>query len=302
MKAGELYLFNPENPEGKVDTLTIADYKFSYNGETADTVPLILLFPNALEQVIFVSPATSLRYTAAANDLKNYRVEGSEENELMNQFREATATMDEAQLPAMAKQFISEHAASPVALYLYERYFLQASSVDPAEAGRLQKMLQKHHPSSLMLFSAEGRLRQAHVLSAGTKVPDVDLTPRDRNKRRLWTTQKQDYTLLFFWATWIRNSYDLLWRVRQMQEQNADKLRFVGFSLDNERYRWEEQTKRDSLTIEHSCDGLSWSSPIIQQLGLTDLPFYVITDKAHKVLATGTNVEDMTKDISKYVK
>lgn len=302
MKAGELYIINPQNPAGKVDTLTIADYKFRYDGETADTVPLILLFPNALEQVIFVSPATSLKYTAAANDLKNYRVEGSEENELMNQFREAAATMNEAQLPVLAKQFITEHAASPVALYLFDRYFLQAPKVNTQEMRSLSQLLQKHHTYSPMLFAAEGRLKTAGQLAVGHKVPDVDLTLRDRNKRKLWATQKQDYTLLFFWATWIRNSYDLMWRMRQTQEQNAGRVRFVGFSLDNERFRWEDQTKRDSLTIEHSCDGLSWSSPAIQQLGLSEIPFYVIVDKSHKILCSGTTVDQLTKDVSKYVK
>ena len=87
MKAGELYLFNPVDPTGKLDTLSIADYKFKYEGEVEDTIPYVLLFPNGVEHIIFVSPAKSIKYKAATNDLKNYQVTGSEETELMNQFR-----------------------------------------------------------------------------------------------------------------------------------------------------------------------------------------------------------------------
>jgi len=302
MKAGELYLFNPTNPEGKVDTLTIADHKFQYSGETTDTLPYVLLFPNAVEHVIFVCPAAAIRYTAAANDLKNYQVSGSEENELMNQFRRETSTLKDNQIPPVAKQYITEHAASPVALYLFDRYFVQAPEASLAEVGDMLRILKKHHPNNHLLFSVEGLLKNADALATGKKVPDVDLVPASKDKRKLWAGQKKDYTLLFFWATWIRNSYDMLWRVRQLQEQNGEKVRFVGISLDNERYRWEDQTKRDSLTIEHSCDGLSWSSPTIQRLGLGTIPCYVITDKSHKVVASGTDVDQMAKDVSKYVK
>lgn len=302
MKAGELYLFNPSSPEGKVDTLTIVDYKFQYEGETTDTLPYVLLFPNAVEHVIFVSPATAIHYDAAANDLKNYQVTGTEENELMNRFRQETATLKDVQIPLVAKQYITEHAASPVALHLFERYFVQAPETSLSEVGNLLKILKKHHPNSHLLFSVEGLLKNAGTLETGKKVPDVKLVLRSKEKRKLWANQSKDYTLLFFWATWIRNSYDMLWKIRQTQEQNREKIRFVGISLDNERYRWEDQVKRDSITIEHSCDGLSWSSPIIQQLGLGTIPYYIITDKSHKVLASGTDVDQMAKDVSKYVK
>ena len=106
---------------------------------------LRLLFPNALEQVIFVSPAKSLQYQAAANDLKNYQVMGSEENELMNQFRQETSRLKDTKIPDIAKQYITDHASSPVALYLFDRYFIQAMEPSTSDLAKMQKLLKKHH-------------------------------------------------------------------------------------------------------------------------------------------------------------
>jgi len=302
MKAGELYLFNPADPTGKLDTLSIADYKFKYEGEVEDTIPYVLLFPNGMEHVIFVSPAKSIKYKAATNDLKNYQVTGSEENELMNQFRQETSTQKENQIPHIAKQYIVNNTASPVALYLFDRYYLQSKQFNTVEINALLNLLKKQHPNNHLLFATEGLLKNADNLKIGNKVSNVNLLQQGKEARKLWADTKKDYMLIFFWATWIPNSYDMLWRVRQLQSGNSEKIRFIGISLDCERYRWEEQTKRDSLVIEHYCDGLSWSSPMIQEFGLGTIPYYIIMDKHHKVLSSGINVEQMAKDITKYVK
>ena len=303
MKAGELYLFNPTDPEGRLDTLAIADYKFKYEGEVEDTIPYVLLFPNAVEHVIFVSPGKTIKYAAATNDLKNYRVMGSEENELLNQFRQETSTEKESQIPHIAKQYIKDHTASPVALYLFDRYVMQQrGQTNVKEIMSLLKLLKQFHPNNHQLFATEGLLKNGDRMSEGSTVPNVELTQQGKEAKKLWKDEKKDYTFIFFWASWIPNSYDILWRVRQLQTGNSEKVRFIGISLDGERYRWEEQTRRDSLVIEHYCDGLAWSSPMVQDFGLGTLPYYIIIGKSHQVLSAGTNVEQMAKDVTKYVK
>ena len=85
MQAGELYIYNLSSKNARLDTLTIQEGKFLYRGEADEVTPYMLVFPNGMEQVIFVGPATDVEYEATANDLKNYVVNGSEENQLMNQ-------------------------------------------------------------------------------------------------------------------------------------------------------------------------------------------------------------------------
>ena len=92
MQAGELYIYNLSDDHARLDTLTIQEGKFLYRGEADEVTPYMLVFPNGMEQVIFAGPGHDLTYEATANDLKNYVVNGSDENTLMNQFRQETYT------------------------------------------------------------------------------------------------------------------------------------------------------------------------------------------------------------------
>ena len=88
MQAGELYIYNQNGDHARLDTLTVQEGRFRYKGETDEVTPYILVFPNGVEQVIFAGPNEDLEYEATANDLRNYVVNGNEENKLMNKFRE----------------------------------------------------------------------------------------------------------------------------------------------------------------------------------------------------------------------
>ena len=56
MKGGELYIYNLTDEYARLDTINVADGQFEYSGETTkDVVPYMLVFPNAVEQVIFVA-------------------------------------------------------------------------------------------------------------------------------------------------------------------------------------------------------------------------------------------------------
>ena len=84
MQAGELYIYNLSGDNARLDTLTIQGGKFRYRGETDEVTPFMLVFPNGVEQVIFAGPGDDIEYEATANDLKNYVVSGSEENDTDN--------------------------------------------------------------------------------------------------------------------------------------------------------------------------------------------------------------------------
>ena len=300
MKNGALFIYTPSDPNATIDTLKIEEGRFEYSGETYDTIPYIILFPNAVEQVVFVAPGKTVNYSAATNDLKNYKVEGTDENGLMTGFREKAREVKDEEVPSLARQFILDNPQSIVSLYLFGRYFLQTDTPDYKTVSELLKLLRTYHPTSLLLFTAEGMMKNAGSITEGRKLKNVELTTQRKEKRKLWSSKDDDrYTFVFFWASWQRNSYDLLFRIRNLQRDYADKIRFVGISLDNQIFRWEDLTRRDSLVIEHYCDGLSWSSPVVSQLSLEYLPLYLIVDKSHKITFKTDDLEKITNKIKK---
>jgi len=302
MKGGQLFIYSPSDPNAPIDTLKIEAGNFRYSGQAYDTIPYIILFPNAVEQVLFVSPGAEVTYHAATNDLKHYKVEGTAENELIMQFRESVSDLPYKDIPSVAYQFISDNPQSVVSLYIYDRYFLQSPNPDFTKVRRLQKLLLKHHPANHLLYSVDGMLHHAGALYEGKKIPNISLVPiKDSKKqRKLWAGKSdKPHTLIFFWATWQRNSFDIIYKVRSMQREYGDSIRFVGISLDNQRYRWEDLVQRDSLIIEHYGDGRGWSAPFVDSLSLESLPLYLLVDKKHTIIYKTDNPDRMTDKLKK---
>ena len=50
------------------------------------------------------------------------------------------------------------------------------------------------------------------------------------------------------------------------------------------------------------CDGDSWSSKVVQEFGVREIPVYVLSDNQGRIVARGNNVEDMKRDVEKFLK
>ena len=241
MQAGELYIYNLNGDHARLDTINVQEGKFRYRGETDEVTPYMLVFPNGVEQVIFAGPGDDLEYEATANDLKNYVVSGSEENKLMNKFREETYTMNPSSMTNTARTYIKDNPVSPVAIYLFDQYFAQNEEVSNAELQELLKVLRPKHPHHHALLDIESKILNADKRQVGKKLPDVTLTRKDRKTTKLWKSAK-DYNIIAFWATWMANGSDFIWQLKNTLRDELDegKVRVVAVSLDVEPYRWED--------------------------------------------------------------
>lgn len=262
-EGGEIYVYNTEYGSARFDTIRVDEGHFVYGGSISEVTPYILLFPNAMEQVVFAGPGEVVEYSANVTNLSNYTVDGNKENELMTEFRKKTEGHSEEEIVAEAKQFIKSFPESAVSYYLEDVYIRK----------------NKKKPTNL---------------------PDMTLKSRDDKNVKLWSGKESQYTLTVYWATWMLSSYEFMNRIRSIRAQHSDKndLRIVVISLDVERYRWQEETRRDSTNnIEHYCDGKAWESPSITSVGISTVPSYFITNAKHKILHRGTDADQMGKDV-----
>lgn len=267
-EGGEIYIYNTSYTGARFDTIKVEAGQFVYGGSVDEVTPYILLFPNALEQVIFVGPGDVIEYTASVTNLNNYTAEGNKDNDLMAQFRKQIEGLSDHDAAAAARQFIQSYPQSAVSAYLDDIYMRKG-----------KKQL--------------------------TELPDLTLVPNDKKAVKLWSKDESQYTLTTFWATWMMSSYDFMNRLRYVRGQHPDpkQLRIVAVSLDIERFRWQDETRRDSTNhIEHYCDGKAWESEVVTKAGVSDVPSYYITDSKHKILYRGTSVDALLNDIDKVLK
>ncbi len=306
MQTGELYVYNLDNDEARFDTIMVKDGRFLYKGQAKSTVPYMLVFPNGVEQVIFAGPGTDLTYEATANDLKNYVVNGSEENKLMNEFRKQTYAMDAPRTTSAARSFINEHPESEAALYLLDKYFIQAENVSNAELSKLIKIVKQQHKNNHYLLAIENKIKAMGRCAEGMVVPDVALRPVKGKDVKLWDSKnKCEYNLITFWSMWSLEGYDMVWKMREFCNEYKGKgqLRIVSVSLDVERYRWEDVIKADSINgIEHYCDGKAFESDVVKKMGIESIPYYILADKNRKVVDRGTDMERLKKELDTRLK
>ena len=303
MPAGQLFFYNPSDNNARFDTVKIADGKFRYKGSIDKPTPCLIVFPNALEQVIFVSPGSTLSYRASANDLKNYTVEGSEENTLMNQFRQETNGLDDMETRDKAMAYIQKYAQSPVAMYLFERYLVQDATVPVNGQKDLLRLLKQTRKDDTKLLALEQKVKSMELFQNGKTLPSITMKTKNGKKINIGK-QDSDFTLLVFWAAWMERQYeyiDVFHRLCEDFAKNSSHLKVITISLDHQQYSWEDFIRYDTLYASHIYDGLSWESPAVRKLGIQTVPSYILADSKHKIIAHGKSAEDMRKDVEKYV-
>jgi len=304
MPAGELYIYNLSSDNARLDTLQVQEGEFLYKGQTEECTPYILVFPNGMEQVIFVGGGEELRYEAVANDLRRYVVNGSEENKLMNKFRNETYTYNSNMVRATARTYITDNATSPVAVYLFDKYFVQDDEVSDEEIQTILKTLKKSQPDNKYLIQIQSLLTSFSKTKVGNTLPNVDLVDNHSKHRKLWSSSAKNYNLLVFWSAGMQQGIDFMFRMRMIANDKHDLLRIASISLDIDHSRWLQEAKMDSANnyIEHYNDDLAFESPAIKSLGIKTFPYYILTDNKHKILAMGDKVEQMKNDVENIVK
>lgn len=297
MKTGELYIYQPSDEHARFDTIQVKDGKFRYFGETGGTAPVFLLFPNALEQVIFVEGGQTLDYQAEANRLQAYTVDGSDENKLLNELRKQTYGLDPKRAADKYAQFIRKHTRSAAAVYVFQRYFLQDQTTSLSRLGELLGLLRRQQPDDRQLLAAEGRIRQLESGRPGSLAPDLVIQGAGRHSVRLRRPDK-DFLLLTFWATWMQNTWEYNTTLQDIHSLYDGRLATASVSLDTQVFKWQEYVGTDTLTRLHLCDGMSWDNAAVKALGVRHLPTYFIIDRRGTIRKRGTDLGSLRRNLS----
>lgn len=300
MNGGELYVYNLDDENGHLDTIRIKDGEFRYSSPITQPTIYTIVFPNALEQDFVAQGGDELTYKAKANDLRNFEVGGSEENDILNSFRRETNGANKDKERAAAKDFINMHPATLAAVAIFSRYFVNDDLESP-DCQTLLQTLMKQQPKNTYLMKISGELKKMKTGKVGTEVPKLSLETKKGKKVDIKGKGKP-WTLLFFWATWHTEDYEFLNMARTIARDNEDKLHCVGVSLDSQIYQWEGTTRADTLIIDHCCDGLAWESTTVRQMGVNTLPMFFLIDANHKIVASGTAKDEMLDVVKKKVK
>ncbi len=295
MNQGEFYVYDPEGVVGGIDTIQVSGGRFTLEIPCSSPATLMLVFPNFSEQPIFAQPGKTVDVDGDASHLKELKVTGTKDNELMTSFRQHTAQAAPPDIRKEVKQFVADHPQSPVGNYLVRRYFIAAEEPDYAEAHRLITILRSKQPDNISL------IRTANLVGAYAKVGKNAtlpvITDYDINGRLVTSS---DYSgplaLICTWATWNYESTAQLRRIKAVQRKSNGRLKVLTIALDASKADCQRRLRQDSIPWQNICDGQLFDGRTVKALGLMTVPDNILL-KNGRIVARGLPTNELLSKI-----
>lgn len=269
LNQGEFLVYSPDGATQGVDTLTLEGGRFSLEMACERPGTVVVLFPGGQEIAVFVRPGKSFTLSGDAQNLREARVKGGDDNALMNDFRHATlsATTPRAMRQAVAT-FVGEHPASAPALYLTGRHFL-GSDADYAQALRLIAMIKKARPDDAAVEVLASRVAELANASAGHTLPSFSATATDGR-----TLTHRDLAagtwVVTTLASWDFESTAQLRRILSTRQERKATWRVLAISMDATRRELDDALRSlpDAEAVTIVCDGRMADTPLASRLAL----------------------------------
>lgn len=232
LNQGEFYVYSPDGTINGLDTIKVQAGRFSYEVACDRPMTLMIVFPNFTEQPVFAQPGKSVDLKGDASHLKEMTVKGTEDNELMNKFREMIHNAAPPEMKKCAQLFVQDHPESHVGAYLVDRYFIHDANPDTKTAVRLVDLMIEKQPDNGYLKRQKRQLTASFVATKGADIPNVLGTTVDGKTIGRVQLTKAPVTVVCALATWKYESMSQFRRLAAYAASQQGRVAVVGVSID----------------------------------------------------------------------
>ncbi len=299
MNQGEFYVYTHDNLLNGIDTIKVSGGRFAMEIPCEQEGTIMLVFPNYSVQPIFAQPGKSVEVQGDASHLKELKVTGTKDNELMTKFRELIAKVSPPEVKKYVRQFVDHHPQSAVGGYLVRQYFVTCPDPDYAEAATLVEKMRAKQPDNSQLALMANMPANYDIGGKYVKLPNcTDYDTRDRLVSS--TDLSGGLGVVCTWASWNHESLEQLRRIRKAQKKSGGRLKVVSICIDASKKDCEKALQRDSITWPNICDGKIFEGRTINQLGLLGLPDNIFV-KNGRIIARGVTTHELEKFIEQHL-
>ena len=292
---GEFYLYSSDGTINGFDTIKVQGGRFSQEIECDHPAMLTLVFPNFSEQPIFAEPGKSVDIDGDASHLKMLKIKGTEDNELMSDFREQIAASSPPEIKRLATHFIEDHPQSPVSIYLIKKYFIVTPLPDYREVARLLKLMKASQPDN---FIISNMLRDAKVLAqstVGTRLPAFkikDMKGNSINSNAL----NRGLVVICTWASWSYPSIDMLRQLHQMQIDKQKSFKLISICVDANKADCNTYLNTNDIKTPNVFTGEMFNTAPLKTLGLQNVPDNIVV-KDGKIVARSLDINSLREKV-----
>lgn len=298
---GEFYIYSPEGKTESLDTVRVADGRFTYEIPLDDKATFIIIFPNFSEQAVFGEPGAKVKISGDASHLKEMEVTGTDDNEKLTAFRLNANRLSPPEVIKAVESFVSENPTSAACVYLINKYLIQTTQPDYARAYRLTGMIAKADPKNGQAVRLRKQLESLKAAAMDNRLPDFSVKDMDgRTVKRAELNGKVN--VISVWASWNNDSQTMLRKLKAMRKEYGKDLGLLTVCVDARAEDCRKRTARDSIDWPMVCDGKMWDTPLMKKLGLATVPGNVLTDGSGKIIARNLNADRMKEKIESILK
>ena len=290
---GELYVYSPDGGIDGMDTIKIDAGRFAYETPMKRNSTLMLVFPNFSEHPVFAESGGAVDIKADASHLKEMTVEGTDENELMNTFRELVANASPPEEKKYAEQFAKDHPESLVSVYLVRKYFILSEQKDYKKAAELLTVLMKNQPENVALGFLLSQVKAMMKHSTGAVLPAFSATDLNGNKITGDYLKSQDAVILV-WASWAYDSFSMRQLLNSAQKESGGKLKVFGICVDPNPKDCKNEMERYNIEFPVVCDGQMIDSKLLAKLGIGTVPYNIVLRNG-RITETAISYDEMKK-------
>ena len=262
----DLTIFSRDGVIQGIDTLHVRQGKIDWQCPyDKDNGSLTIVYPTFSTLTVFGSSGDVIILEGESKQLNSTKVSGNEHNEAYTRLRLQIESAKAEEKDSLKKDFIKQNPESPVS-----------------------RMLQLEELASQEPFS----------LKNGEEIPEFSLVTR-KGDTITNDSIKGKYALFAFWANWRGKTTQVNTCIRRLRRQVRQPLVCISYNMDVNDNILGYIERTDTITWHSYCDQKAFLSDLPTQLGVRDLPLFILTDTCSRIIAVGN---DWNKDIEPTVK
>ena len=301
IQQAEFYVYSDDGAIDGVDTIRIDDGRFSYERKLTAPAVLTLLYPNFSQTYIVAEPGKDIEMKGDASKLGEANITGSEENELLTDFRQKQSTQPENNQRLAATAFIRAHKDRLAAIAVFKKYFAFAQNPDATTTRSLLNDLTKAQPRNAALLQMAERLKAQLNGAIGQSLPDFNFTTI--SGRSISKAQFSGHPfVVFFTATWAGNGRLIAESLRRIAHAYGNRVGALVVSMDLSAKDCQMQARHDSISAPMVCDGKAFNGSAARTLGLRYVPGNLLVNAEGRVVARdleNTEIESRLEELLK---
>jgi hypothetical protein len=307
---GEFYLYSLDQGHQHIDTIRLNGGKLEYEAVQTDTALLMMLFPNFSEVPIVVAPGTKVVVEGEATHLKQTRVKGGVDNDLLTRFRLEHLNTPSKEMMAEVGNFIGEHPKSPASLYLLKRYLLHCPTPQVEEALRITEQRVERGTQSIEVLQLRNLLRRTlpqkssdnKVIAKNDKEKMPPFSAKDIKGQPVGASKmKGEVNVIYTWSSWDSQSQDLQRRLRKLKKTYGERLGLMGFCLDADTMLIRYTLRYDSINWPTICESQLFESDNLKRLSLYSVPDNVVYNRRGQTIGRSLSMEDLEKLVKSFL-